>query len=68
MGDWVLQRDQGEPQNEQPGETNILNYIWDAEFPLHRFRWENDGLVFEIRARDRHLSLEDFIIILESMH
>jgi hypothetical protein len=68
QGDWVIPWTERAQDDVTPGETRIYSYIWDPDYHRHHFRWESIGLVIDVDTRDRQLSLEDYIILIESMH
>lgn len=68
QGDWVIPWTEHKQDDVRPGETKVYSYIWDPDYHRHRFRWESDGLVIDVDISDRKYSLEDYIILIESMH
>jgi hypothetical protein len=67
-GDWVIDEDQQDLAETEPGESIDYTFVWDSEFPKHSLKWEADGLKFELTAYDRDLTFEEIVAIAESMN
>jgi len=66
-GGWVPAADVTPLHYAEPGETVTYESVWDPNAPEHRLRWEEDGIAYDILAQGEGLTMEDIILIAESM-